>query len=89
MNKVEMDKLRSSVLYENEVLKVRYLGKMSNFPKGQVIEAVPKFATKSNLPYPQPKWMACCYTITDLDGDSFEIAEKRYGKLYKGFEWVL
>jgi hypothetical protein len=86
--KVEMDKLRSSVLYKNEVLKVRYNGKSSNFFKGEVIEANPRFAKHSNLPYPQPKWIACHYEITDEDGDKFKVSDDRYGELYKGFEWV-
>jgi hypothetical protein len=88
MNKAEMDKLRSSILHKGEVLKVRYTGNACNFFKGQVIEAIPRYAKKSGLPYPQPKWTACCYRITDSDGDYFEVAKDRYGELYKGFEWV-
>lgn len=88
MNKAEMDKLRASVLYKGEVLKVRYTGKASNFFKGQAIEAIPRYAKKSRLPYPQPKWIVCEYYITDSDGDSFPVARDRYGELYKGFEWV-
>lgn len=88
MNKVEMDKLRSSTLYSGEVLKVRYTDKVGNFFRGQVIDAIPHMKKKSGLPYPQPKWIVCCYRITDSDGDYFPVAEDRYGELYKGFEWV-
>lgn len=89
MNKSEMDKLRSSVLYKGEILKVRYIGNAINFPKNTILEAKPRYAKKSGLPYPQPKWISICYRITDLDGDYFTIAEERYGELYKGFEWVI
>lgn len=89
MDKKEMDKLRSSVLYKGEVLHVRYVGKKySNFFNGAVIEARPRMCHKSRLPYPQPKWIACCYEITDSDGDTYPVAEERYGKLRPGFEWV-
>jgi hypothetical protein len=88
MDKAEMDKLRSSVLYKGEILKVRYIGNASNFPKNQEIDAVPRFAMKNGFPYPQPKWIACDYYVRDLDGDYFEVATERYGKLHKDFEWV-
>ena len=88
MNKAEMDKLRSSVLYKDEILKVRYVGnKYWNF-KGKVFDAKPRHAKGSGLPYPQPKWIACDYRITDNDGDDFPVADDRYGELHKGFEWV-
>jgi len=89
MNKSEMDKLRSSVILSNEVLKVRYIGDASNFASNTVLEAIPRFVTKSGLPYPQPKWKPSEYYVVDLDGEPFKVAEKRYGELYKGFEWVL
>lgn len=88
MDKKEMDKLRSSTLYGGEVLRVKYSGKAGNFFKGQVIDAFPRMKKGSGLPYPQPKWVACSYYITDSDGDYFPVAEDRYGKLHKGFEWV-
>lgn len=84
-----MDKLRSSVLYKGEVLKVRYLGKSCNFFNGAVIEARPRMCHKSGLPYPQPKWIACCYEIEDSDGDTYPVAEERYGDMKKGWEWVV
>lgn len=89
MNKVEKDKLRSSVLYKNETLKVRYVGEACNFSKGKIIDAIPRFVTKSGLPYPKPKWVPSCYFVTDLDGELFEVAQERYGKIYEGFEWVI
>lgn len=89
MNKAEMDKLRSSILYADEVLEVKYTGKLSGFFNGKSIEARPRYSMKSNLPYPQPKLIACSYIILDEDGDYFEVANERYGKLYKGFEWVI
>jgi hypothetical protein len=88
MNKKEMDKLRSSTLYNGEVLKVRYTGKAGNFFKGQIIDAVPRMKHRTGLPYPWPKWIVCDYYITDSDGDAFPVARERYGELYKGFEWV-
>lgn len=88
MNKKELDKQRSSVLYQGEVLKVKYTGNCGGFFRGEVIEAKPRHARISGLPYPQPKWAPCHYEITDEDGDSFTVAEDRYGRLYRGFEWV-
>ena len=88
MDKKEMDKMRSSTLYDKEILKVRYTGKAINFPKNELIDCIPYFKCKSGLPYPQPKWIACDYRITDNDGDDFPIAHDRYGKIYPGFEWV-
>lgn len=88
MDKKETDKLRSSTLYGDEVLKVKYTGNHGNFFKGKVIEARPHMKMNSGLPYPQPKWIASCYRIIDSDGDYFEVAKERYGKLKKGFEWV-
>lgn len=84
-----MDKLRARVLYKDEVLKVRYIGTANNFSKGKILKASPRGITKSGLPYPQPKWIACDYAVEDLDGDYFTISKERYGKLYKGFEWVI
>jgi hypothetical protein len=83
-----LNKLRSSVLYKDEVLHVKYTGKCGNFFRGKVIEARPRYARHSMLPYPQPKWIACCYRVTCEDGEDFEVAEDRYGKLYPGFEWI-
>ena len=88
MNKVKKDKLRSSVLHENEILHVRYTGDAVNFPKDTVIDAIPKFIKKSGLPYPSPKYVACCYAVVDLDGEYFEVAKERYGKLHEGFVWI-
>ncbi len=88
MDKKEMDKQRASTLYAGEVLKVKYTGDAVNFHKGKVIDAVPRYAKKSGLPYPQPKWIVCEYYITDSEGDSFLVATDRYGELYPGFEWV-
>lgn len=88
MTQAEKEKLRASTLYEGEILKVRYKGKAANFPKNVDIEVYSCAAKKSGLPFPQPKWISCDYYIKDLDGDRYEIAEKRYGKLKKGFEWV-
>lgn len=88
MNKSDMDRQRGSVLYQDEVLKVIYTGDACNFPKNTVIEARPKLARRSGLPYPEPKWIACDYWIYDLDGDPFNIAKDRYGKLHTGFEWI-
>ena len=88
MNKTETDLVRSSTLYANETLKVIYTGSAGNFPKGIEIEAKPRMVKHSNLPYPLPKWMPCNYYITDLDGDSFKVADERYGELHIGFEWV-
>jgi hypothetical protein len=88
LRKQALDKQRSSVLYQGETLKVKHTGKSCGFFYGQVIDAKPRMCHKSGLPYPQPKWIACCYEITDEDGDRFPVAEERYGKLYKGFEWV-
>lgn len=89
MDKKEQDQLRSSVLYRDEILKVICTANYGNFPKGVAIEARSRFARKSGLPYPEPKWIACDYYITDLDGDSYRVARERYGALEKGFEWVL
>lgn len=88
MTKQEMDRMRSSTLYKGERLKVIYRGRYANYPKGVIMEAYPRYAKFSGLPYPQPKWVACCYCIDDLDGDRVEIAKTRYGKLKDGFEWV-
>lgn len=88
MDKKEMDKLRSSTLYGGEVLKVKYSGKAGNFFKRHIIDAISRKKKGSGLPYPQPKWVACYYYITDSDGDYFLVAEDRYGELEKGFEWV-
>jgi len=82
------DKLRSSCLYDTEVLYVVYTGTASNFPKDTPIEVVPRCQKLSGLPYPQPKWIACSYYITDLDGDRMEVARERFGELEKGFEWI-
>ena len=89
MTKKEMDKLRSSTLYEGEKLKVIYNGKLSNFPKNTIIEAYPRYVRPSGLPYPQPKWIVCSYYVDDLDGDMFPVADTRYGKLKNGFKWVI
>ena len=86
--KQELDKLRSSCLYNDEVLRVIYTGKAINFPKNEIIYAKPKSARFSGLPYPQPKWIACEYYIEDLDGDYYKVAKDRYGDLEPGFEWV-
>lgn len=86
--KIHDDKLRSSCLYDTEVLYVIYTGSASNFPKDTPIEARPRCQRNSLLPYPQPKWIACSYYVTDLDGDSACIARERFGKLEKGFEWM-
>ncbi len=81
-------KLRSSCLYDTEVLYVIYTGNASNFPKNIPIKAIPRCEKQSGLPYPQPKWIACSYYITDLDGDRMEVARERFGELEKGFEWM-
>lgn len=86
--KQENDKLRSTVLYEDEVLYVICRANYGNFLKDVQIEAKPRFVCKSGLPYPQPKWMVCDYYITDNEGDSYKVAKERYGKLENGFEWV-
>jgi len=86
--KIHDDKLRSSCLYDTEVLYVIYTGKASNFPKDIPIKAIPRCEKQSGLPYPQPKWIACSYYITDLDGDRMEVARERFGELEKGFEWI-
>lgn len=88
LTKKEMAKLRSSVLHKDEILYVTYSGPYGNFPKGVKIEAKGRMATRSGLPYPQPKWEACDYYIRDTDGDSYPIARERFGKLEPGFEWV-
>lgn len=84
----ELDRMRSQTLYGDEVLKVRYNGRAGNFPKGIDIEAHPKMKKYSHLPYPEPKWIACEYYITDTDGDKYRVARERYGELAKGFSWV-
>lgn len=89
MTKKEMDKLRSSVLYKNEVLYVRYTGGGDIYFSGKIIEAKPKFAKHSGLPYPQPKWIACDYEIEDEHGQMLLVARDRYGRLHCGFEWVI
>lgn len=88
ISKRELDKLRSSVLYGDEILKVIYNGKYNNFPRGVGIEVYSRSAKHSGLEYPQPKWIATDYYIKDSDGDRYLIASERYGKLPTGFEWV-
>lgn len=88
MTKSEMDKLRSSTLNNDEVLKVRHIGKYGNFTTGKIYDCKPRFAHKSGLPYPQPKWIACYYQIVDDEGDSFNVSDSKYGELHYGFEWV-
>lgn len=88
MTKKEMDKLRGSVLYKDEKLKVIYTGNASNFPKNVEIETHSRFAKRSVLLYPNPKWIACNYYIYDLDGDLYKVATDRFGKLEAGFEWI-
>lgn len=83
-----MDQLRSSVLHKDEVLEVIYTGKAGNFPKNTPIPVHSRMACRSGLPYPEPKWVACDYYIIDTDGDRYQVARDRYGKLEKGFEWV-
>ena len=88
MEHISLNKLRSTVLHKGETLYVIYTGKLGNFAKNTPIPCKPRFAHKSGLPYPEPKWIASYYQIDDLDGDSFMVANERYGKLYKDFEWV-
>lgn len=79
MTKSEQDKLRSSVLYDNEPVEVMYNGRAANFPKGVALKAYPKMAKHSGLLYPQPKWIACDYYIVDTDGDKFKVDKHRGG----------
>lgn len=88
MDKKEMDQLRSSILYEDEELYVICTANYGNFPKGVPLRATPGFTCKSGLPYPQPKYIGCDYYVVDTDGDRYQVARNRYGKLAKGFEWV-
>lgn len=87
MSKGELDKLRGSTLYKDETLYVIHDGRYGNFPANTPIPAKPRMACKSNLPYPQPKWIACDYYIKDTGGNSYKISTERYGKLIKGFKW--
>lgn len=89
MTKKEQDKIRNSVLYQDERLKVICTANYGNFPKGVEIEARSRAARKSGLKYPEPKWTACDYYITDSEGDSYRVSRERYGLLEKGFEWVV
>ena len=88
-NKKDVDKLRSSTLYLGEELQVRYIGKGSNFPNDKPISIKPKMARRTGFPYPYPKSIACDYGTYDLDGDYCLIAEDRYGKIEKDFEWII
>lgn len=85
---LDMDQLRSSVLYKDEVLYVICVANYGNFPKGVPLMAIPQMVRKSGLPYPKPKWIACDYSVCDLDGDTYCVAQDRYGALKKGFVWV-
>lgn len=86
--KKEMNKLRSSVLYSDEILYVRNVMGLGGFPEGVDIPCKPRFARRTNFSYPDPKWIACEYRIEDNDGDTITIARDRYGKIHLGFEWV-
>ena len=83
--KKELDRLRSRII-DSEPIKVKYTGNISGFHRGKTIEAIPRFATGSGLPYPLPKHRAVDFRIIDEDGDSFTVAKDAKGPLYKGFE---
>ena len=89
MSQREKDLLRSSVLFGDEKLYVRYNGKCCNFPKGVDIPVYSRGAKRTTLKYPYPKWIACDFYIYDNDGDKYPIAKERYGKISPGFTWVM
>lgn len=88
LTKKEMDKLRSSTLYSDEILYVICTANYGNFPKSVPMVAKPRMKCKSGLPYPQPKWIACDYYIEDTDGDCYRVARQRFGEIDKGFKWM-
>lgn len=87
MSKGELNKLRSSTLYDSE-LYVIYTGNYVNFAKNIPIKVQSKYAMSSGLDFPFPKWEASDFYIIDLDGDVFTLVNKRFDKLPKGFKWL-
>lgn len=88
MTKQEMDKLRSSILYDGELLDVVCIKDYGNFKKGVIIKAFSRFVCKSGLPYPYPKWEACDWYVRDLDGELFKVADFKHKDIVRGFKWV-
>lgn len=76
-------KIRSSTT-GREVIKVVYLGKVSGFHFGKVIEAKPRYVTSTGKEFPYPKWKHCVYRIEDQDGDTFTVSDDGI-TFYEGF----
>lgn len=82
------DKLRSSILYKDEPIYVRYIGKRAGFTNGEIMPAYPSSCHRSDLPYPYPKWIACRYRVQDADGDWITVLRYEDEKIHKNFELV-
>lgn len=76
-------KIRSSTIGQ-DVIKVVYLGKMAGLHFGKVIEASPRYVTKTGQKFPYPKWQHSVYRIEDQDGEMFTVSDDGI-IFYEGF----